>query len=132
MIKKFYVGIKGVIVQDGKVLVLQKNKPDPFWEICGGRIDGDETIEQALQRELQEELPGITNVKAERLLAAHRLPKDIDGDISLMLVYYQVKATLPDPIVLSDEHSAYRWVASSTEIVLNGGAQEAVSSALGN
>lgn len=35
--KKFYVGIKGVIKQGDEVLVLKKNRPEPFWEIGGGR-----------------------------------------------------------------------------------------------
>lgn len=131
VIKKFYVGVKGIIKQNDQVLVLKKNEGEGFWEVCGGRIDGDETIEQTLQRELAEELPGIKNVKLASLLGAHRLPKDIDGDTSLTLLYYQVEATLPEPIVLSSEHTEYRWVKSSTEVSLNGGAEAAVKLVLG-
>lgn len=130
--KKFYVGIKGVVKQGDKVLVLKKNQPEPFWEICGGRIDGDETIEQTLQRELQEELPGISDVKTKQLLCAHRLPKDVEGDTSLMLVYFEVSARLPDPIQLSDEHTEYKWIKSSTELDLDGGTKLAVQAALGS
>ena len=128
--KKFYVGIKGVIKQDDAVLVLKKNTPEPFWEICGGRIDGDETIEQTLRRELEEELPGIAQVQIQQLLCAYRFPKDIESDTSLMLVYFQVSASLPDPIQLSDEHTEYRWVKTSTELPLDGGTKKAVQAAL--
>ncbi len=129
--KKFYVGIKGVIKQDDKVLVLKKNQAEPFWEICGGRMDGDETIEQTLERELGEEVPGIAHIKVEKLLCAHRLLKDIDGDTSLMLIYFQVTADLPNPIQISDEHSDYQWIKSSTELDLDGGTKKAVLAALG-
>lgn len=60
--KTFYVGIKGVIVNDGKVLMLRANAAlgrRDIWEIPGGRIDDEENIEQTLRRELQEELPNI-------------------------------------------------------------------------
>jgi predicted NUDIX family NTP pyrophosphohydrolase len=56
--KQFNVGIKGVVRrQDGAVLLLRKNQDDAFWDVPGGRIDGDESIEQTLNRELAEELP---------------------------------------------------------------------------
>ena len=48
-----------VIFIDGKFL-LSKRKADQHqgnkWEFPGGKIDGDESVEQALVRELQEEL----------------------------------------------------------------------------
>ena len=38
------------------------------------------------------------------------MPKDIDGDTSLVLVFYRVEVELPEPIQLSDEHDSYMWV----------------------
>ncbi|HZW60779.1 MAG TPA: NUDIX domain-containing protein [Candidatus Babeliales bacterium] len=57
----FYVGIKGVIVNNNKVLLLKsKSKIDDgqFWDLPGGRMESNETIQEALIRELIEELPG--------------------------------------------------------------------------
>ena len=50
--KTFYVGIKGVIVKDNKVLLLRKNPTNSaeFWEMPGGRIDHNEAIEQGVLR----------------------------------------------------------------------------------
>lgn len=80
------------------------------YDIPGGRIDENEDFTDTLQRELREELPGITDVTIGDLVGAFRLQKDIDGDISLVLLYFLVNATLLDPIVLSDEHSDYLFV----------------------
>lgn len=40
MMKTFYVGVKGVIVKDGKALILKGGEGRDFWEVPGGRIDG--------------------------------------------------------------------------------------------
>ncbi len=81
--KTFYVGIKGVIIKDDKVLMLRANAAAgrrDMWEMPGGRIDDDETIDQALRREPLEELPNIQNIQVHEILHAHRLPWVIDGD----------------------------------------------------
>ena len=120
--KAFNVGIKGVITRsDGAVLLLKKNEAKSFWEVPGGRIDGNESIEQTLEREIQEELPGSSDIKIDRILCAHRLPKDIAKDVSLMLIYYQVSVTLPDVIKLSEEHTDYTWIQSLDDLPLDGG-----------
>lgn len=126
--KKFNVGIKGVVKRnDGSVLLLLKNQKNPFWEVPGGRVDGDETVEQTLYRELREELPGCSNIVIKRCLCAHRLPKDIGEDLGLMLVYFEVSAKLSEPIELSQEHTDYRWVKSLDEVSLDGGTHKALS-----
>ncbi len=106
--KKFYVGVKG-IVQDPEKGVLLLRDPRII-DVPGGRIDGDENFQQTLTREMSEELPGSKLVRIGELLGASRVPKDIDGDTSLVLVFYRVEVELPEPIQLSDEHDSYMWV----------------------
>lgn len=127
--KKFNVGVKAVIRDDqGRVLLLKKNQENPFWEVPGGRIDGDESIEDALAREISEELPGAELKSVTKILCAHRLPKDIDKDLSLLLVYYLVDVLLPSKIELSTEHTDSIWVSSLNDVDLDGGTLKALTS----
>ncbi len=112
--KKFYVGVKGLIQTEQGYLILKHAKG--HFDTPGGRIDGNEEFEQTLRRELSEELPGIIDVKIGDLVGSFRLQKDIDGDISLVLLYFLVKATLPNPIQLSYEHQGYQWIKTELDI----------------
>lgn len=112
--KKFYVGVKGIIKTDQGYLLLKHSKG--HFDTPGGRIDDNEDFEQTLRRELTEELPGISDISIGELAGAFRLQKDINGDISLVLLYFLVQATLANPIILSDEHSAYLWIKSISDI----------------
>ncbi len=119
--KTFYVGIKGVIVREGKVLVLRANKAQgrrDMWEMPGGRINAGETIEEALVRELKEELPNIKNIEPGELLYAHRLPWDIDGDKSLVLIFYRVNADFEGEPQFSNEHVAVQWAGKDLALQL--------------
>lgn len=116
--KKFYVGVKGVIQDSGKgILLLHRDyKSGDFWDTPGGRIDADEEFAETLKRELSEELPGIEVKSIGGLLGAFRLQKDIDGDTCLVLLYFAVEAKLPESVVLSEEHKSYKWINSVADI----------------
>ena len=62
----FYrVAVKGLYVRDGKVLLVHDytgrsdTDPSPEWELPGGGVDFGETFQDALKREVQEEM-GLT------------------------------------------------------------------------
>jgi 8-oxo-dGTP pyrophosphatase MutT (NUDIX family) len=49
----YSISIKGVVVRDGKVLLLKNEHEE--WELPGGRIEPDETPEECVAREIMEE-----------------------------------------------------------------------------
>jgi len=67
--------VAGIIWKDGKLLVAQR-KPDTGvepnkWEFPGGKPDSGETLEQALAREIREELGIIVRVDSLYALNKH-------------------------------------------------------------
>ncbi len=68
---EFHLGIKAIIRnEEGKILLLKVNlktlkgyQGEPYWDIPGGRIHKDSTIEETLRREVQEET-GITTIES--------------------------------------------------------------------
>jgi 8-oxo-dGTP diphosphatase len=107
--KTFFVGVKSIIVRDGKVLLVRHATKRDFWDTPGGRIDDDETILQTLERELREELPNVTNFEVKRLVHAHRIPRDIEGEVSLVLLFHEVAAEFDGEPQISEEHTEARW-----------------------
>lgn len=109
--KLFYVGVKAVIRNDsGQILLLKDSSKINFWDVPGGRIDENETIQQALIRELSEELPGHEKLTIGDLLHAFRVPGSINKEIGLTLLFYEVKIDFPKDIVLSHEHTEFKWL----------------------
>ncbi|MEA2056473.1 MAG: NUDIX hydrolase [Patescibacteria group bacterium] len=111
--EKFVVGIKGFIVKDNKLLLLKKSErgyiSSEFWDLPGGRIDGDENPLETLKRELNEELPGIKEIEIKDLLWVYRIPYVIENASNLFLVYYLVGADV-SAAKLSTEHVEKKWV----------------------
>lgn len=109
MEKQCHVGIKGIICRGGRCLLLRKeNGQGVYWDAPGGRINGGETIEETLGRELREELPSIGNFSIREIVGAYRREKDVRDGIGLVLIFYRVKAE-PFEVTLSPEHMEYKW-----------------------
>lgn len=105
MDKPFFKVVAAVIEKNGAFLLARRPKGSHkggFWEFPGGKIDPLETAEQALARELKEEL-GI-EVHPGQLLETirHSYP---DRDVELE--FYEAKITDGDPRLI--EPSAIGW-----------------------
>lgn len=127
---KFYIGVKALIMNSKNELLLLKAAPPEtkfeqkkidasgrqyaveFWDFPGGRIKAGESMEDTLMQECKEEI-GIENVKINELFSAvvsNFMIKDSASDQSpLALIVYKCEIGLHKKIVLSHEHSEYKW-----------------------
>jgi hypothetical protein len=66
-----------------------------------------------LRREIAEELPQATNTTVHELLQAHRANFLLKTGYSLLLLFYRVELSLPNPLHLSAEHDQLRWATAA-------------------
>lgn len=116
----FHLGAKALIRNtQGQLLLLQKNAKKPhavnerLWDLPGGRIQRNESLEEALKREVYEET-GLQNIIQTDpftiVLSNIRIPLQ-DHDVGLIFAVYLCSIQDDNaPIQLSDEHQRYIWV----------------------
>jgi 8-oxo-dGTP diphosphatase len=96
----------GIIWQDDKFFIARR-KPEKsmggYWEFPGGKIEADESPQEALERELREELEMLVDVKEYFFTNVHHYEK-----ISVELISYQ--ATFISSSFLLVDHDAYEWI----------------------
>lgn len=107
MSERFPVSVKGVVVRDGRVLLLRNERDE--WELPGGKLDHGEDPETCVVREIAEEV-GWT-VTCGPILDAW-LYRIRDGVEVLVVTYGCHARTDADP-VLSDEHNRIGLFAES-------------------
>ena len=100
--------VAAVIVQNGSVLATQRGYGDfeGWWEFPGGKVDEGETPEQAIVREIHEELNAAIAVESYLCTAEHDYPT-----FHLSMRCYVCK--LVDDRFELLEHHAARWLDSS-------------------
>jgi 8-oxo-dGTP diphosphatase len=114
---RFYGGI-GALVYDpaeGRYLLLKRSEAKDFargvWECVTGRVDQGEGFEDAVRREVQEEL-GVS-VQVECILGTtHFYRGKPEPENELIGVVYLCSIADPGAISISEEHSEYRWVSA--------------------
>ncbi len=107
---KTFVAAKGFIVNDHKLLLLKKNSQQPFWDLPGGRLERGEGFSLGLQRELEEELPGLEIKQIGKLIGTYKRFIN-QGQDELLLLYFFVTADFSKGIKLSQEHNDFCWVS---------------------
>jgi 8-oxo-dGTP pyrophosphatase MutT (NUDIX family) len=90
----YRVSVKAIIENDDKFLLV-KEEDDPFWSFPGGGVDYGESTEEALVRELSEELGVPTNkVKIDGQVAFIAIGI-LDG-IPKLNLFYKVEVSIAD------------------------------------
>jgi 8-oxo-dGTP diphosphatase len=104
--------VKGVIINDGKVLILKRSEDEEVgggtWENVGGKIEFGEELETALMREVREET-GL-DVRVERILYATTFKTSPTRQI-VLLTY--LCTTDGKEISISTEHMDYLWATEA-------------------
>lgn len=108
--KQVFILVKGIIIYDGKVLILKRASNKDIgagnWEFVGGNVNFNEELEEALLREIREETS--MNATIEKILYATNY-KTSSNRNDIVIVYKC--HTKDDHVKLSEEHTDYRWVS---------------------
>ncbi|HEX4774297.1 MAG TPA: NUDIX hydrolase [Candidatus Saccharimonadales bacterium] len=116
-VQTFQVGIKALIRNDdGNILMVhipEWSGNPAHWDLPGGRIDGGESFDETLRRELKEEI-GVDYSGKPKLLTTLLTKITIPiGDTRLPLVFVIYEVKLPSSTVVKlDPESAeddFRW-----------------------
>ena len=101
--------VNALLLCEGKILLARRSRhrkayPD-CWSFPGGHVEGDETLDQALCREVAEEL-GIVP------LDYNPISQILDPNVTAEPVCYHLYAVKKwdgEPTILDEEHSELRW-----------------------
>lgn len=99
--------VAALIMKDGKILIAKRSTGNKDvigkWEFPGGKVEENETEEQAIEREIKEEFDIL--VRAEKFIT-NVISKDKYRQIDLKL--YLCKYI--DGKIKLNDHSEYKWV----------------------
>ncbi len=98
--------VAGFLRKDGKILVGQRPENNSLagqWEFPGGKIEPGETPEQALARELNEELGIEAEVGDLKLACTHSY-----GDVGILILFYEILYWKGEPRNM--HHMMLEWI----------------------
>ena len=103
--------VAGIIYKNDKFLIAKRNlkkSQGGLWEFPGGKVENNETYEEALKREIKEEFDAIIEVNKYVGETIHHYP---EKDIKLL--FYEAKLLSKNIKLL--EHEDYRWITKDEE-----------------
>lgn len=116
--------VTGILKCDDLFLIVRRSKNDDFypgsWEFPEGHLEDGETLNEALKRELEEEIgytldsiPIITNYFDEVKTFENKLVHNLEIDFIITVDKTKLN------IKLSNEHSEYKWVKKDSKYLDN-------------
>ena len=109
--------VAALIESDGRILACQRRRAGSFglmWEFPGGKVKPGETLEQALRRELEEELGTDATIGHELFRTQHRYAELADP---IELIFFEAKLDASSIRNLAFE--TMEWRARETLAELN-------------
>lgn len=123
MVGRFLGGIGALIFnpEDDTYLLLKRSSQKDFgagnWECITGRVDQGEGFEEALYREVREEI-GL-DVRVEFIIGtSHFYRGPAMPENELIGVIYACSTTTPEAVQLSAEHAECRWLSADEALAL--------------
>ena len=113
---KLMVGVKALIVNDGRVLIIREASYEEGtnlgkWDVPGGRINTKEFLDEALRREVWEEV-GLEVIPGSVLYVQENFPTIQGEECHVVRIHYLTTLTKDAQVVLSRDHDAYAWVTA--------------------
>jgi 8-oxo-dGTP diphosphatase len=106
---QFRLGVKGIIRKEDKILVVKRSFSDDhepgIWETVGGGMDEKSSPQEALYREVMEEV-GL-KVEVKDPFNVFTFTKDT-GEFKIGMTF--ICDYISGEVRLSSEHSEYRWI----------------------
>ncbi len=101
----------------GEILFVKRSENDSFlpgsWELPGGGVEYGENIEKTLRREIKEEC-GLDVEVGFPIAVSDYYMKDDNKEIQRIEIVFLCKLLNPaQTMLLSHEHSEYKWVSSN-------------------
>ena len=94
----------GIVSRNGKIMLCQRRPGDRLglkWEFPGGKLESGETPQQALERELREEL--AIETRTGRIFDVHH----VAGDREILVLFFRSEIISGDPQTI--ECNAVAW-----------------------
>lgn len=111
IIQKIVLG--GVVIKDGKVLILQRHKNEDvypnMWELPSGKRDPLEPSENSLMREVREETGLDIKIMMPFSVFDYQIEKPDEIRDSTQ-INFLVTPVNDKEVVLSEEHQAFVWI----------------------
>ncbi len=107
----YHIGVKAIIYNPNNHILILKRSGRDYWDLPGGRIQEGERVQDTLYREIREEtgLMALDDIISHGLyLTSIKFPVN-DQTIGLIFYYHTCRITKEAPIILSPEHSEFRW-----------------------
>lgn len=113
MAQKTKLCVCGMIIHKGRFLIIKRSETDDFlpncWELAGGGVEASETIEDALIREIKEEIGIDITYNKKELIGISEEFMDKDKTKRYLQLNYKVELQSEPKITLSSEQQAYDW-----------------------
>ena len=98
--------VAAVIKKDNLYLITQRNRDKHMglkWEFPGGKVEANETLKDALNREIHEELNININIYEKLAEESYK-----DSEINIVLHYFL--CSIKDGVINLNEHEAMKWI----------------------